>query len=108
MLLSARMINNVGSVNAFEWAQEVEFTAGDTQDVYFQLVDASVDKATQGFKPGGRRYAPAAGAIHCQGRRVTGAGVSAPRPAAGRERFGSRAARRTRADSRSPRATPCG
>jgi hypothetical protein len=62
MLLAARMLNDVASVNAYEVAEQVEFTQGDTVDVYFQLIDASLDKAVKGFVPGGRRYMPAAGA----------------------------------------------
>jgi hypothetical protein len=56
------MLNSVASVNAFDWAEQVEFTQGDTADIYFQLIDASVDKAVRGYVPAGRRYAPAAGA----------------------------------------------
>lgn len=56
------MLNNVQSVNSFEWADEVEFTKGDSVNVYFQLIDASLDKAVKGFSPAGRRYVPAAGA----------------------------------------------
>jgi hypothetical protein len=62
MLLSARMLNNVASVNAFSWTDEVEFTQGDATDIYFQLIDATLDKPVYGFKPGGRRYMPAAAA----------------------------------------------
>lgn len=62
MLLSARMLNDVASVNAYEVVEQVEFTQGDTVDVYFQLVDASLDKAVRGFVPAGRRYMPAVGA----------------------------------------------
>jgi hypothetical protein len=35
---------------------------GDTQDMYIQLVDASLDRNEQGFTPPGRRYCPPAGA----------------------------------------------
>lgn len=62
MLLSARILNNVASINSFEWADEAEFTQGDTVDIYFQLIDASLDKAVRGYQPAGRRYMPAAGA----------------------------------------------
>jgi hypothetical protein len=62
MLLSARMLQDVASVNSYELTEEVEFTQGDTVDIYFQLVDASLDKAVKGFVPSGRRYVPAAGA----------------------------------------------
>lgn len=57
------MLNNVASTNAFDWANQVQATAGDgPYDVYFQIIDPTVDPATSGFKPGGRRYSPAVGA----------------------------------------------
>jgi hypothetical protein len=56
------MLQDVASVNSYELTEEVEFTQGDTVDIYFQLVDASLDKAVKGFVPSGRRYVPAAGA----------------------------------------------
>jgi hypothetical protein len=62
MVLSARILNNVASANSFDWADQAEFTQGDTVDIYFQLIDTTVDKAVKGFVPGGRRYIPAAGA----------------------------------------------
>ncbi len=62
MLLAARMLNNVQSVNSFDWTSQVEFTQGDQVDIYFQLVDATLDKAVGKFSPSGRRYVPAAGA----------------------------------------------
>lgn len=62
MLLSARMLNAVTSVNDFEVVQAVQFTQGDTVDVYFQLVDVTKDRSAQGFSPTGRRYVPASGA----------------------------------------------
>lgn len=63
MLLSARMLNSVVSVNSWDYADAAEFTQGDTLDVYFQLVDSSKDRPIQQFKPAGRRYMPASGAI---------------------------------------------
>lgn len=64
MLLSARFLANVASVNVFDWVQFVELNTGDPVTVYLQLVDASVDTETQGWKPivSGRRYMPASGA----------------------------------------------
>lgn len=62
MLLSARMLNAVTSVNDFEYADAAEFVQGDTVDVYFQLVDASKDRPIQNWKPAGRRFMPASGA----------------------------------------------
>jgi hypothetical protein len=60
MLLTARLLQDVGGVNVFRPADRIAFTEGDPQDVYFQLVDASLDTD---LKPSGRRYAPAAGAV---------------------------------------------
>jgi hypothetical protein len=62
MLLSARFLNDVANVNSFEYALVAEFTEGDPASVYFQLIDASLDKAIDGFVPSGRRYVPASGA----------------------------------------------
>lgn len=57
------MLDNVASVNGFDWATQVEYTSGDGPvDVYFQLVDLNQDRVSAGFKFGGRRYAPAVGA----------------------------------------------
>lgn len=60
MQLSARLLNDVASVNSYEVASALEFTAGDTQTVYFQLIDASLDRTEQGYNPPGRRYMPPA------------------------------------------------
>lgn len=60
MLLSIRFLLDVGSVNIYSYTQQIEISAGDTQDLYFQIVDLSVDRAEQGFNPPGRRYMPAA------------------------------------------------
>ena len=60
MLLSARMLAQVCDVNTFNYANQVEWTSGDTVRVYFQLLDMSQDKAQQGFKLAGKRYMPAA------------------------------------------------
>ena len=62
MLLSARFLNDVANVNSFEYADVAEFTEGDPAAVYFQLIDASLDKPGEGFVPSGRRYVPASGA----------------------------------------------
>ena len=60
MLLDVRFLNDVSSVNSFDYIDYVEFYGGDTQVIYLQLVNASVDKASAGFSPAGRRYMPAA------------------------------------------------
>lgn len=62
MRLSARMLDSVAGVNNFNYAQTVELTEGDSPTVYFQLIDASQDRADKGFVPAGRRYMPASGA----------------------------------------------
>lgn len=62
MLLSARILTSVGNVNSFEYAQQFQLSEGDSTDVYFQLIDASLDSAQAGFVPSGRRYMSAAGA----------------------------------------------
>ena len=59
MLLSARMLNGVADVNHFETVATLEMTQGDIQDVYFVLIDASVEKTRD---PAGRRYVAEAGA----------------------------------------------
>jgi hypothetical protein len=56
------MLNAVASVNAYEVAQQVQFTQGDTVDIYFQLIDATLDPSPK-FIPSGRRYMPVAGAL---------------------------------------------
>jgi hypothetical protein len=62
MLLSYRFLTDVASVNSFEVVSAAEINAGDTQDLYIQLIDASVDRAEQGYSPAGRRYMPSASA----------------------------------------------
>ena len=62
MLLSARILKDCASVNSFEYADSAQFTKGDVVDVYFQLIDASLDTASENFIPPGRRYMPASGA----------------------------------------------
>jgi hypothetical protein len=62
MRLSARFLNDVTSVNSFEFAETSEFTLGDPADVYFQLIDSTLDKSINGFFPTGRRYIPVSGA----------------------------------------------
>lgn len=61
MILSGRILGNVANANNFTYEDAVEFTEGDTLYVFIQLIDTTLDKADQGFKPAGRRYAPAAG-----------------------------------------------
>jgi hypothetical protein len=62
MLLSARMLVDVASVNSYQPADTARLTENDTVDVFFQLIDKSLDLPNQGFWPSGRRYMPATGA----------------------------------------------
>lgn len=62
MLLSARILTDVTGVNSFGHAQQAVFTEGDGPNIYFQLIDQSLDRSEQGFNPPGRRYVPASGA----------------------------------------------
>lgn len=63
MLLGIRFLNDVANVNSYEYMPgSPEFFAGDNQTVYFQVIDASLDRSDQGFMPAGRRYMPLAGA----------------------------------------------
>lgn len=58
MFLTCRFLRDVASVNSFEYATQVEFHQGDAQNIYFQLVDGSVDTVDKGYMPAGRRYMP--------------------------------------------------
>jgi hypothetical protein len=58
MLMGIRALTDVGSVNNFEFVQQLEINTGDTQNLYIQLVDLAVDRADEGFNPPGRRYMP--------------------------------------------------
>ncbi len=62
MLLSGRLLNDVASANTYSYTDTARSSEGDATDIYFQLIDASLDRATDGFNPGGRRFMPAAGA----------------------------------------------
>lgn len=52
MLLTAKMLHNVAGVNAFDSADALRFTEGDSTPLTFVLVDAAL---------GGRRYVAPAG-----------------------------------------------
>jgi len=60
MLLGCRFLTNVAGVNVFQYTAQAEMYAGDTQNLYIQLTDESVDRTEQGFMPRGRRYCPPA------------------------------------------------
>jgi hypothetical protein len=61
MLLGCRFLTNVAGVNVFQYTAQAEMYEGDTQNLYIQLTDESVDRTDQGFYPRGRRFCPAAG-----------------------------------------------
>lgn len=61
MLLSADFLKDVCDVNSFEYASNMEWTENDVLTLTMQLMDASLDTASQGYFPPGRRYVPAAG-----------------------------------------------
>ena len=63
MQLGSRFLNNVSSVNGFDAADSITFTAGDDQQIYLVLIDSSLDRPDQGFNPSGRRYCAATGAV---------------------------------------------
>jgi len=62
MLLSARILVNVTDVNSWEYSLDTNFTQGDANFIYFQLIDQNKDKNTQEFRPSGKRFVPASGA----------------------------------------------
>jgi hypothetical protein len=55
------MLDSVADVNHFQYVDVLQFTEGDLPTIFFQLIDAAMDRAEKGFVPGGRRYVPAAG-----------------------------------------------
>jgi hypothetical protein len=60
--LALRPLEDVQSVNDFEYATEVHAGRGDQFDFYFQLVDLEKMRAREGVTPPGLRYVPASGA----------------------------------------------
>lgn len=62
MLLSASFLTQVADVNNFAESAKIQMTEGDTLDVYLQLRDLSVNPASSGYNPAGRRYVPVVGA----------------------------------------------
>ncbi len=62
MLLSARPLRDLASVNSYEHATVFQFTQGDVVTIGFMLIDASLDTSSENFLPPGRRYMPATGA----------------------------------------------
>ena len=62
MLLSARPLRDVASVNNFRPADRWQMMEGDAPSLYLQLIDKSVDLPVENFNPPYRRYMPVAGA----------------------------------------------
>ncbi len=62
MLLTARVLTNVVSVNSFDPATELTINQGDAGYFYLQLLDGEQWVNSFGFKPSGLRYIPTAGA----------------------------------------------
>jgi len=58
MILSCRFLTDVAGVNTFQVIPQAEMYAGDSQNLYIQLIDESLDRPDQGFSPRGRRYCP--------------------------------------------------
>ncbi len=58
MLLGARILSGVASVNIFDYVDSARFTEGDVVDLYFQIVDLNVEANSYQVK--GRRYMPSA------------------------------------------------
>jgi len=61
MNLSCRFLTDVAGVNTFQYIAQAEMYQGDDQQLYIQLIDASLDRSEQTFNPPGRRYCPPAG-----------------------------------------------
>ena len=60
MLLSARVLKNLTTVNSFEYDDTIQWMEGDSLTLYFQLIDAELDLSAKGWNPSGRRYVPPA------------------------------------------------
>ena len=58
MSFSARILANVVTVNAFDYATEARFQEGDAATVYVQLVSPDRLPASQNYNPSGLRYMP--------------------------------------------------
>ena len=61
MRLSIAPLQDVQQVNDYVYATEVQSTAGDPVDLYFQLSDAEKNLGAHGYNPSGLRYMPVAG-----------------------------------------------
>jgi len=65
MLLCARTLGNVQSVNSFDYVDQIELTEGDVLPVYLQLHDRSRVSVCGPREPfgWGQRFCPASGAV---------------------------------------------
>src|ERR1700761_5256440 len=63
MILSVRWLQDVGSVNSFQIANDLCIGAASPTTLYLQLIDSSVFSAIKGYNPPGRRYMPTSGSI---------------------------------------------
>ena len=61
MKLEATPLIDCQNVNDFTYATEVQSTAGDPVDLYFQLSNAEKNLGQSGFNPSGLRYMPVVG-----------------------------------------------
>lgn len=62
MILGARLLTSVVSVNFFDFTTQVEAAGGDAFDVYFQFIDKEQHTSSEGYSPSGNRYMPTPGA----------------------------------------------
>lgn len=62
-MVRSRILSNVGGVNSFDYATELEVNEGDAFTLYFQLYSPNKNPRSKGFNPGGLRYMPAAAAL---------------------------------------------
>ncbi len=63
MVLSARVLEAVASVNVFTFAKAAQTSAGSNFSLFLQLTDIAQLIMTQGWMPSGQRYCPPAGSI---------------------------------------------
>jgi hypothetical protein len=61
MKFSAIPLIDAQGVNDYVYSQQVEFTAGDSADIYLQMTDLDKNLAQHGYYPAGLRYVPATG-----------------------------------------------
>ncbi len=81
MQLSARILQNVASINQYRYATEVRTFVGQALDVTIQLADLDQNPSCEGFHPAGLRYVPQAGATMTVAFRNLDAAKAFPRVA---------------------------